>query len=181
VFKLRNDEFFQRKLLSKARNRFDRGSLFLLALKNEQTMKKQVSMYGSALLGGCLFGTVEVNDFDFKNTTMENIGSPNKLYIADLAVREDSRRMGIATTLLKHIEDFAFKHGFDELYLHVEAFNEAARRLYLKNGFSVLPPSYEVTTFTESHLLRSADSFSLMFKPLKFPNAQSFTPLYLPS
>lgn len=170
------DTFFQKQLIDKLRKRFEHGSLFLLALRNEYTSQ----MSGASLyLKGSLLGTVELSDFDFFNTTMQNVGSSRKLYIADLAVREDARRLGIATSLLQTIEQIANSQNFDQLFLHVESQNYPAKNLYLRNGYDYYPISESVAHFTESHLHRSADQFCMLYKELSAlepPSGSLFPP-----
>eukprot|EP01031_Cornospumella_fuschlensis_P028213 gene28213-34067_t len=114
-----NDLTFRETILEKVQRRIGQGSKFLLALRdNRGKLPPSIQPEGS------LYGTVEFNSFDFQNTSMENVGSNHKLYIGDLAVRQDARRLGIASSLLNFIEMYALQHGFDELYLHVEMFNE---------------------------------------------------------
>ncbi|RYH20313.1 GNAT family N-acetyltransferase [archaeon] len=149
-------------MLEKIQRRLGQGSKFLLALRNSN----RGNLPPTTLPEGCLYGTAEFNGFDFQNTSMEHVGSNRKLYIGDLAVRQDARRLGIAMSLLHTIESYAFQNGFDELYLHVETFNEPARRLYRKHGFLEQPATQHVSNFTEQLLNRPADSFSLMCKRL---------------
>ncbi len=59
------------------------------------------------------------------------------LYISNLAVLESHRRQGIAKQLLRQCEEIAPKWGYDTLNLHVLDHNDAAKQLYLSNGYQI--------------------------------------------
>lgn len=115
---------------------------------------------------GNLIGTIELSPNDFANTQMEFEGSNRKLYVADLAIREDCRRRGIATQLLLEIENFARTNLYDEIYLHVEVNNVIARNLYLKLGYKEVTMNENVVAFTETRLQKPADFFVLLWKQI---------------
>jgi len=56
-------------------------------------------------------------------------------YITNVAVAEESRRMGVADALLKSAEDGAAKRGCAFITLEVRAGNHAAISLYKKRGY----------------------------------------------
>lgn len=58
-------------------------------------------------------------------------------YIANLAVRENCRRQGIASQLLSRCEQIAQENNYSRVYLHVLASNNKARKLYLNNGYTI--------------------------------------------
>jgi ribosomal protein S18 acetylase RimI-like enzyme len=60
-------------------------------------------------------------------------------YIANLAVRPDCRRRGVAKQLLAICEATAQEWGFQDIYLHVLDDNQAARRLYERLGYRCVP------------------------------------------
>ena len=112
-------------------------------------------------------GTVEFSPTDFINTAYQYIGADRKLYVADLAIREDARRMGLATKIIKSVESYAKGHNYDEIYLHVDVGNYVARKLYNKLGFIELSQEDEhVISFTESRLQKSASAFILLKKTI---------------
>ena len=114
-------------------------------------------------------GTVEYCASDFVNTSMDAIGSRRKLYVADLAIRKDYRRLGLATSLLMEIEKRCFVENFEEIYLHVEVTNQAAQSLYKKLGFIELPSDNEdVLSFTKARLEQPANDVKMMYKPVNF-------------
>ena len=98
---------------------------------------------------------------------MDGIGADRKLYVADLAVRADARRMGIATQLLEAIELYALRNNYHEIYLHVEVDNKAARAMYLKNNYFEVPLYDWALVFTESRLHKSVDNYVLLWKSLR--------------
>ena len=57
------------------------------------------------------------------------------LWIADLAVDENCRRMGVAGKLLEVIKSTAREKGIDRIQLNVNALNSGAISLYEKQGF----------------------------------------------
>jgi len=111
-------------------------------------------------------GTVELNDFDFRGTSMEAVGSPRKLYVADLAVREDCRRMGVATALLAAVEAYATNALYEAIFLHVENHNEAGLKLYTSNGYEEYKATPHSINFTEAHLQRPANLYVMLYKKL---------------
>jgi ribosomal protein S18 acetylase RimI-like enzyme len=65
-------------------------------------------------------------------------GSPSHYaYISNLAVRDRSRRQGVAQQLLQACERTAIEWGFSDLYLHVVEDNDRARQLYSKLGYRI--------------------------------------------
>jgi len=57
------------------------------------------------------------------------------IYIHDIAVREDYQNKGIASQLLKSIENEALREGATKMELAVHLFNEKALSVYRKKGF----------------------------------------------
>ena len=98
---------------------------------------------------------------------MESIGSQRKLYCCDLAVQESMRRNGLATKLLRAVEDYALAEAYDELYLHVEKGNTAAEALYLREGYQIIPSLNWAVEFTQSHLQKSPDRYFFLWKRLR--------------
>lgn len=149
---------FHTNLLDKLRRRQDRGTICLSAY--------HALPGASSGKSSTLIGTVEFNDFDFQGTTMETVGSRKKLYVADLAIREDYRRFGVASKLLRRIEEYAELAGYHEIYLHVDLDNKVGQKLYLKNGYSEFPRILSAKLFTEAHLLRPAETYVMLYKNL---------------
>ncbi len=57
------------------------------------------------------------------------------LEILTIAVHPDYRRKGIATNLIKELQNFAQKNQKGKIFLEVNVKNTPAVQLYLKNGF----------------------------------------------
>ena len=76
---------FHTLILQKIRKRMEAGSVCLLAHSTDESNKSGTMIYGK------LLGTVEFSASDFINTAMEDFGSSRKIYVADLAVRQDVR------------------------------------------------------------------------------------------
>lgn len=56
-------------------------------------------------------------------------------YIANLAVRDDLRRQGVATALLKSLDEYAEEQDMEFITLEVRETNSEAIALYEKNGY----------------------------------------------
>jgi RimJ/RimL family protein N-acetyltransferase len=69
------------------------------------------------------------------------VGSLNLFYhrhaglVVGMLVGESYRRQGIGQAFIDRVFAWAHEHGVRKLHLHVFPHNEAARMLYLKNGF----------------------------------------------
>jgi len=61
-----------------------------------------------------------------------------RCYIMTLGCLPHYRRLGVGEKLLNHILDQARKEKVDVVTLHVQTNNDAALRLYEKNGFTVV-------------------------------------------
>lgn len=68
----------------------------------------------------------------------------DELHINNIAVRQDSRRHGIAQAMLDQLKRFGKKNGSSMMTLEVNEHNDPARRFYEKNGFKQagLRPKY---------------------------------------
>lgn len=58
-----------------------------------------------------------------------------RMYVSEIRVREEWRRQGIGTELLRLVEDAARERGIGALYLHAEVNNPNAVRLYESLGY----------------------------------------------
>lgn len=79
-----------------------------------------------------IVGTVEIA---LRSNLWSN--SPQYLYVSNLAVAQDYRRLGIATKLLTACEQGALDWGYQETRLHVLDRNESAKQLYSQNGYQI--------------------------------------------
>ena len=132
----------------------------------ERKKVDDITKAGNLFFGNTV-GTIEFSPSDFLLSAYENIGSDRKLYIADLAIREDVRRMGFATILLNEIESYCRRHQYDQLYLHVEVENYNARKLYCKLGYTELSQNDYVISFTESRLQKASNQFVMLRKDIR--------------
>ncbi|MFC3560683.1 GNAT family N-acetyltransferase [Pedobacter jamesrossensis] len=92
-------------------------------------------------------------DFIIKNNNgveiggiLAGIGYWNGLEIKILWVKEDYRKTGIGTKLLKHVENLAIKKGATISML--DTFDFQAQEFYLKNGYE---PIGEINNFPVGH------------------------------
>lgn len=61
----------------------------------------------------------------------------DRMYVSEIRVREGWRRRGIGTELLRLVEERAQEMGLGALYLHAEADNPDAVRLYESLGYEL--------------------------------------------
>lgn len=59
----------------------------------------------------------------------------NRMYVSEIRVKEEYRKRGIGRELLRLVEDKAKEMGLGAVYLHAEAGNKDARRLYEACGY----------------------------------------------
>ena len=59
-----------------------------------------------------------------------------RIYISRMIVKNEFRNMGIGGVLIDFMCDLAYKRGFTEISLGVDAVNKPARHLYEKKGFT---------------------------------------------
>jgi ribosomal-protein-alanine N-acetyltransferase len=57
-------------------------------------------------------------------------------YIQTIEVLPEFRRMGVAGELMRRLEDSALKAGASLIWLHADAENDAAKRLYERHGYT---------------------------------------------
>lgn len=57
------------------------------------------------------------------------------IYLDDFSVAREHRGNGVGTKLLRLAERYAAEHDFENIFLHVEASNVRARKLYEKFGY----------------------------------------------
>lgn len=69
---------------------------------------------------------------------IEQVDNERRLYIMTLGCLFTYRRLGIGTTMLKHVLDYAQRKGIDNIYLHVQINNTGAIEFYKKFGFEIV-------------------------------------------
>ena len=87
---------------------------------------------GDRVLANELVGTIELST---RSSMPLGWNGGRYPYIANLAVRPDYRRQGIAKQLLLACEATARDWGFQDIYLHVLDDNQPARQLYQQLGY----------------------------------------------
>lgn len=58
-----------------------------------------------------------------------------RMYVSEVRVKEEYRNRGLGKQLIRFVEDKAKRMGFGAIYLHAEAQNKVARRLYEACGY----------------------------------------------
>ena len=149
-----SNEGMKKKIMDKMILRGNEGSMNFMAQEEGSFFHRN------------LIGAVEVSPSDFRGSIMESIGAQRKLYLVDLCIREGFRKMGIASSLLSAVEEYALQNKFTEIYMHVETSNTVASNLYAKNGYSVVPTCEWAIKFTEFRLKKPADGYFLLIKNL---------------
>ena len=159
---------FYESILEKIQERRKNGTSILIATYDSRRNQNLAPDAFDYLLHNSILGTVEFSANDFTGTSMENIGSKKKVYLADLAIRSDVRRLGIASQLLQEVERVAAASQHEEIYLHLETDNDVASKLYHKNGYFEVSSSEEwVRKFTEARLTKGHECYTLLRKSLR--------------
>ena len=83
------------------------------------------------------------------------------LYVERLGVNVDYQRRGIASLLVKNVEQFAKENEYGYVRLFVVNQNEPARKLYEKNGFQKIEGLYKHCVTEETTLLEQAYELTL--------------------
>ena len=68
---------------------------------------------------------------------MTTLHTGNFIYIDDLCTLESHRGKGLASLLLEHIKAIALANNKDAVVLDTDFTNNAAQKVYLKNGFNL--------------------------------------------
>lgn len=86
-----------------------------------------------------VFGCVNGNDdlIGFVWAYEHSFREEKRMYISVLQVQESYRGRGIGTALLSSVEEEARQAGLSSVYIHTEAYNQGAVRLYMREGFEM--------------------------------------------
>jgi ribosomal protein S18 acetylase RimI-like enzyme len=119
-----------------------------------------------------ILGSAECSFHEFFGTRLGHRRKQNSiLYVTEVAVNPAVRRRGIASKLLQAIDILAEQRNIETLYLHVDAANDGALKLYEKAGYHKIcsddPMYLEFTTSLNLHpgATKGRDHF-LLYKNL---------------
>ena len=128
-----------------------------------------------------LVGSAECSYHEFSGTRLGKKRS-SIWYITEVAVHPAARRKGVASDLLRAIDEYATGYNVETLFLHVDVCNAGAIALYHKAGYRITPEKDPVFfDFTKSLNLhpgatKGRDHY-LMYKDLRPPSWQPETKL----
>lgn len=147
-----SNESAKQRILEKLKQRRRLGSVCIVAFES------------TGFFSFNLIGAIEMSPSDFRGTNLNKIRTQKKLYIADLCIKKDFRRMGIASSILNAVEVYALANSYQEIYLHVEVQNLMARKLYIDKGYIDVGHNNWATEFTENKLQKPANEYVLLYK-----------------
>jgi ribosomal protein S18 acetylase RimI-like enzyme len=132
--------FLQLSIYEDLRNRIRSKGQNYLCLVAFLVRDTQPTQGLSAIGEQNLVGTVEIsvrsrNGTDVISFHSWQLDSFEYVYLCNLAVDENYRRLGVAQKLLYSCERQVLEWGFCDLYLHVLENNYTARRLYYRAGY----------------------------------------------
>jgi ribosomal protein S18 acetylase RimI-like enzyme len=108
-------------------------------------------------LGDVIMWVVDLPDFGLIGQLFIQLYGPNQIqsskvkyaYIYGFRIRPDFRGQGIGSRLLKCVETDLLKRGFKRISLNVARDNEAARRLYEREGYMVVSPEPGIWSYLD--------------------------------
>ena len=141
-------------------------------------------------------GAAEVSPIEFDNSLVSNTSNspiPNLnqlLYVTDVVISKQHRRMGIGNSLMINLEEKAKKLGSKCLFLHVEHDNKPALQFYKSLGYTTLlpPPNQQpdemiVNDETQNEKWRTlcfyGNNTNKVFWELPFPNNETHVKVFL--
>lgn len=99
-------------------------------------LKPERNTFLCASLGGKLVGTLGLRAYDREFSGL-SYDSGKTAGLWRVFVREDCRRMGIASDLVKIAENYALKMGYTKIYLHTHKNVEGALDFWISNGYRI--------------------------------------------
>jgi len=96
-----------------------------------------------------IVGTLECSTHEFDGAPFRGYEGES-FYVTEVAVAPYMRRQGVALKMIRAAEQLAVDRGMRMLYLHVDAHNEAAIRLYLRAGFQRVEETIETFNFASA-------------------------------
>lgn len=108
-------------------------------------------------LGDVLMWVVDLPDIGIIGQLFIQLYGPNQIqtskikyaYIYGFRIRPDYRGIGIGSRLLKTIESDLIQRDFKRISLNVARDNEAARRLYEREGYRVVAPEPGIWSYLD--------------------------------
>ena len=123
--------------------------------ENEARLQKGLIDIFGLFDGNALIGELSVK-YDSEDPLQTIPGQ--RAYLYAFRIREDYRRQGLGTALLRHVMDRLQTRGIRELTVGVEDDNPDARRLYTRAGFDRViarkEECYQTDTYAFDLLLR---------------------------
>jgi ribosomal protein S18 acetylase RimI-like enzyme len=110
-------------------------------------------------LGDVLMWVVDLPEFGLIGQLFIQLYGPNQIqtsktkyaYIYGFRIRPDYRGLGIGSRLLKSVESDLIQRGFKRISLNVARDNEAARRLYQREGYRVVAPEPGIWSYLDEN------------------------------
>mmetsp|Transcript_7457 Transcript_7457/g.18976 ORF Transcript_7457/g.18976 Transcript_7457/m.18976 type:complete len:351 (-) Transcript_7457:432-1484(-) len=96
-----------------------------------------------------IVGTLECSTHEFDRAPLRGYEG-ERFYVTEVAVAPHMRRRGVALKMIHAAEQVAVNRGVRVLYLHVDAHNDAAIRLYLRAGFQRVEETMETFNFASA-------------------------------
>lgn len=114
-----------------------RSNAFLNHYSYEEAFEKMNDLIGhlwnnKATVFGALEGEVLIA---FIWAYVHQFREENRMYVSEIRVKEEYRKCGIGSQMLRLVEDKAEKMGLGAIYLHAEANNPEAIRFYKAAGY----------------------------------------------
>ena len=108
-------------------------------------------------LGDVIMWVVDLPEFGLIGQLFIQLYGPNQIqsskvkyaYIYGFRIRPDFRGQGIGSRLLNCVETDLLKRGFKRISLNVARDNEAARRLYEREGYMVVAPEPGIWSYLD--------------------------------
>jgi len=140
IFYSKSDVLFSsNNVLVKVENDNVCGLLLSAPGKEIQLLEKNMGKYGKELIK--TIGIVDMLKMISRmkiQSFMSNLHDEDEYYISNLAVDERFRGKGIGVELLEKAKEIAELNGYKKLSLLVELDNSNARRIYEKDGFTII-------------------------------------------
>lgn len=121
-----------------------------------------------------IMGSVECSFHEFYGTDLGKERLKHSiLYITEVAVNPDARKIGVGRKLLEGVDNLAQIRNIETLFLHVDVTNEAALRLYTTAGYKKVEQNQKYHDFTEALNLHDGAANGrkhfLLYKHLRVP------------